>query len=359
MNESIDKPNNEGEELSEISQEIIDATRESETHPKFIKEPKEQKDERGEEAKINEVREELGISDETTKEQSSQETKETEREIKDVKIKLPPELGGTKVTVHVSGEGPGVFIIHGWKHSGLRFEGLLKQLEGYKICAIDLPGFGQSEPLKDNITLEQFTKIAEHTIRETIGDGVHAILGDSMGAIIASKILENGEIKARKAILQGIPADGGTKKLGLKIAARVARVIPGVMKQVEAGHRELNNIPDDERKERIRMESVGVVSDIEKIDERYLQDSLESDPHTTAVISTELANVKVNEIKHNPGAELLITRGELDTTLGEQTAKRLTEASGANYYEFKGSSHTPQMETPEGYLATIQSYLDE
>ena len=56
---------------------------------------------------------------------------------------------GTRLNVHITGDGPPVVLLHGWPHTWRLWQPLLPLLTGRRIIAPDLRGLGDSAPADD------------------------------------------------------------------------------------------------------------------------------------------------------------------------------------------------------------------
>lgn len=94
-------------------------------------------------------------------------------------------LGGTEINFEVLGNGEPVICLHGWNEDCGVFKSRMyrKLLEGHRVYAIDLPGFGASD------RLEKYSFDALNHLLEQFGahaglDRFH-LLGQCMGGIFA------------------------------------------------------------------------------------------------------------------------------------------------------------------------------
>src|SRR4030095_9212337 len=104
-----------------------------------------------------------------------------------------------------------VLVLHGWLHSANRWTHLLEQLSGsFRLYAPDLPGFGTSRPIQSQaITLNCYAAILETLcIALSRKDELHAVIADSLGALLVIKLLQKGVFLAPRLILSGVPTKG-------------------------------------------------------------------------------------------------------------------------------------------------------
>ena len=111
-------------------------------------------------------------------------------------------IKGHDISYSVNGDGHDLILLHGWGANKEIFKPLIEELsEDYRVYAIDLPGFGQSE-IKYALTLSDYVDILGSLIKELqIEEPI--ILGHSFGGRIAIKYASENEIK--KLILVSTP----------------------------------------------------------------------------------------------------------------------------------------------------------
>ncbi|NNJ08865.1 alpha/beta fold hydrolase [Chloroflexales bacterium ZM16-3] len=97
-------------------------------------------------------------------------------------------IGGQEI--HVREQGPPnrqtILLIHGWSSSWYAMSPLLTLLSERSHCvAVDLPGYGESPPLRQRATIEAYVDLLAELIKE-ISPGQQVVLvGHSMGGMIS------------------------------------------------------------------------------------------------------------------------------------------------------------------------------
>jgi len=93
----------------------------------------------------------------------------------------------------VHGSGLPLFMIHG---NGvdhrilLPLDEVLGEAEIFERHYLDLPGFGQCEPLSNDGGLPELADWLESKIRATVGEGPFALLGNSMGGLLCQEMAD-------------------------------------------------------------------------------------------------------------------------------------------------------------------------
>lgn len=95
------------------------------------------------------------------------------------------EIDGVCCHVECSGEGQGVILLHGWGQNLMMMRLLHRQLQdNYRVLSLDLPGFGQSKPLPQAWTMDDYVPLIHH-----LADRYHMkepiLIAHSFGARIA------------------------------------------------------------------------------------------------------------------------------------------------------------------------------
>ena len=100
--------------------------------------------------------------------------------------------------LEVSGNGPGIVLLHGWSDSADTWRPLLAQLgsRGRRAIAVDLPGFGEATRLRDGAVLPQLDAFAADLVERWAGSEPVVIAGTSLGGCLALRLGETpGELR--------------------------------------------------------------------------------------------------------------------------------------------------------------------
>lgn len=108
--------------------------------------------------------------------------------------------------IHVYEEGANhdrvIVLLHGWASSWYALSPLLPVLsENYHCVAVDLPGYGESPPLPQRITIAAYTRIVADLIRQITNKPV-IMIGHSMGGMISLQMtLTESELVERLVLI--------------------------------------------------------------------------------------------------------------------------------------------------------------
>ncbi|MGL4383105.1 MAG: alpha/beta fold hydrolase [Bacilli bacterium] len=101
-----------------------------------------------------------------------------------------------KINYRVSGQGQPVILMHGWGQNIEMMSSIQDCLEHqYLVYNIDLPGFGQSEELNENLSIDGYVQILKQFIQQQeITNPI--LIGHSFGCRIALKYATQYQTKA-------------------------------------------------------------------------------------------------------------------------------------------------------------------
>lgn len=130
-------------------------------------------------------------------------------------------------TYRMSGKGKDILLIHGWGDSLQTYDGLSRDLaREYRVTALDLPGFGATEPPKDVWGLEEYAAfLADFTDKLHIRP--YAVIAHSNGGAVAIKAAASGRLKPEKLVLlasSGIRDRQKFRRFLLKVIAKIGKV---------------------------------------------------------------------------------------------------------------------------------------
>ena len=95
------------------------------------------------------------------------------------------QVDGICCHVECSGEGQGVVLLHGWGQNCSMMRLVQRELEDrYRVVNLDLPGFGDSVPLKKPMSIKEYAMFVRKLMAE-LGIEDPIIIAHSFGARIA------------------------------------------------------------------------------------------------------------------------------------------------------------------------------
>lgn len=112
------------------------------------------------------------------------------------------EVKGIRLNVAESGKGEPLVLIHGWSNNWQGWTLLAEQLSPqYHLLMVDLPGFGDSGPSPD-YSIEFLADLLADFIAR-FHPKTRAIIGGSMGTLIASELVKRHPKSCKQLILLG------------------------------------------------------------------------------------------------------------------------------------------------------------
>jgi pimeloyl-ACP methyl ester carboxylesterase len=100
-----------------------------------------------------------------------------------------------------AGEMPTIVMVHGFRgdHHGL--EPVVAHLEGFHVLSPDLPGFGESEPLRGPHDIDGYATWLHEFVAAVGFEEPPVILGHSFGSIVVSAALARTPLRAPRVVL--------------------------------------------------------------------------------------------------------------------------------------------------------------
>lgn len=126
------------------------------------------------------------------------------------------------------GNGSVVLMLHGWGDTRGTFLELAKALAGdYTVVALDLPGFGGTQPPPVAWGLDDYCDFIADFLTKVGIEDLYCVVGHSNGGAIAIRGLASKKLRARKVVLlasAGIRNVYRGRKKALRIAAKAAKI---------------------------------------------------------------------------------------------------------------------------------------
>ncbi len=192
---------------------------------------------------------------------------------------------GKSVVVWSWGDGPTVFLLHGWAGRGGQFYPFVEPLirAGYSVVAIDAPGHGQTPGVLSSVV--DFCDVLREAV-DKFGPA-HAVIAHSLGAAATILALRQG-LKTNRVVLIAPPnsperyIDNFARRLGVSEATKLA-----VTARLE-------------RRYQVRLDQLEIASFAKELTTKALIIHDRNDKNVPVQISRNLAQLW-------PGAELLET----------------------------------------------------
>jgi pimeloyl-ACP methyl ester carboxylesterase len=282
------------------------------------------------------------------------------------------DIGGPVHYVDFGGnpEGPTIVLVHGLGGSHLNWDLLAPLLtHAARVFALDLPGFGLSEPELRLATVQNNRRVLDRFIRDVAGAPV-ILVGNSMGGMISILQASRRPETVAGLVLLDPAIPGGRRTLDGRVALNFAAFgIPGVGERFLAARRrrmgaratvrqtlELCGIDPDSVPERLIDRSVALVEqrqDVAGMDRAFLTAArslllLLIDPR---LLHRAMAAIRV---------PVLLMHGAQDRLVPVAAAREAAERHPDwRYVELAGVGHVPQLQVPQVVAGEILGWLRE
>jgi pimeloyl-ACP methyl ester carboxylesterase len=137
-------------------------------------------------------------------------------------------VNNTMVHYTVNGVGPVVVLVHGWGDSLSTFHSMQTKLQkAYRVIALDLPGFGESEPPSETYDLQKYAQFVADFLHKITEKHIYAFIGHSNGGAIIIRGVSGGILHSDRVILlasSGIRSTYRRRKKALRIVAKTAKL---------------------------------------------------------------------------------------------------------------------------------------
>jgi pimeloyl-ACP methyl ester carboxylesterase len=127
---------------------------------------------------------------------------------------------GVRLRVFFGGEGPPLLLLHGFGGAAWNFTEMVPLLGGRRLVVPDLPGHGGSEPLP----APSLTGFADAVA--TLVDEPAAVLGHSMGGVVALRLAERHPELVRSLVLAAPAGISSSSRLSTIFLAAVGVLRP-------------------------------------------------------------------------------------------------------------------------------------
>ncbi|NEK84645.1 alpha/beta hydrolase [Blastococcus saxobsidens] len=280
------------------------------------------------------------------------------------------DLGGPVHYVDFGGpaDGPVLVLVHGLGGSHLNWD-LFAPLvrEHARLFALDLPGFGRSEPGGRTASVSANVAVLHRFLTEVVGEPA-VLVGNSMGGMIS--ILETGEHPAavRGLVLLDPAVPGPRRALDPLVAITFALyALPFVGERFLGWRRQrqsalarvremlqLCGVDPDQVPSQVIDRSVGLLEerkDVEGMDRAFLAAA-------RSLLKVLADPRRYRSAMASIGAPVLLVHGERDRLVPVAAARDIARRHPAwRYVEMSGVGHVPQLQEPDRVAGEVLGWM--
>jgi pimeloyl-ACP methyl ester carboxylesterase len=238
-------------------------------------------------------------------------------------------IGKIPIFLKKWGGGPKILLVHGWRDTSQKWSDLAGDLMShYEVWTPDLPAFGETPAIPlHHTTLGNYAKILATLINHLApGEGLHAIVGHSMGGLLSLLLLKNRPHLSRHLVVCGAPVVG----------VRYLKPLTDYENLVKQCFLAIQPLP---------------------LMGKLLKDVI--DVNAAASLLKQVCACDLLKEAKPSAVNVLVLRGKHDPFLPRTAATRLAGKLGGVFYEFQGAFHAPMTEQPTHFRRVIRSFLDK
>ncbi len=282
------------------------------------------------------------------------------------------DLGGPVHVVDYGGadDGPAVVLVHGLGGSHGNWDLLAPLLTpSARVWALDLPGFGRSEPGDRRATVQANVAVLQRFLREVVGEPV-VLVGNSMGGMISLFTAAAAPDAVRALVLLDPALPGGRRRLDPLVAVTFALyALPGIGERVLSVRRARQT---PLTRVRTMLQLVGVDPDtlpapvvdraVTLLEQR--EDAAGMD-RAFLTAARSLLRILLDPRRYRAAmarvtAPVLLVQGDVDRLVPVDAARETARQNpGWRYEELAGVGHVPQLQVPDRLAGLVLAWLDE
>jgi 3-oxoadipate enol-lactonase len=251
-------------------------------------------------------------------------------------------LNDVKLYYREEGNGTPLLLLHGLTASMLMYKNEIAQLKNnFHVIALDSRGHGKSE------------KTSNYTLKDHVQDVIALmdyldikkanIMGISMGSYIAQGVAIKSPERVEKLILVSAKSHGKTSSL--------ARLFTQYQSELEG----LNQI------EKVNYLSQYIFHNLDAVGKSMKElgeNSIMLTPEQQASANKALEGFDFRPELHKINVETLVISGKYDGLNPPEDGREIANLiPNSTFIEFEKSGHSPNVEEPDRFMATITDFL--
>ncbi len=277
------------------------------------------------------------------------------------------DAGGKVSVLDHGGEGPLIVCVHGLEGSAYNWNLIAPDLtRHHRVVAPDLSGFGHTEPLDGDSTVERNTELVLDVIDQYGDEAI--LMGNSMGGLISILAAERhpGKVAALALIDTAAPVSSWFSLSPSATAKLSVPLIPFLGKRLIDAYR-ASVTPEEGVREALEF----VAADADRLDPQVWESALEiaelrrTQPWSTDAL-VEATNSIAPYVLRKGRFARLIHRITQPTLLVHGTEDAVVQVQAASWTArqrpdwtvafFEGLGHIPMLEDPNRFLAVFDSW---
>lgn len=261
-------------------------------------------------------------------------------------------LDGCQANVIEIGSGPLMVFVHGLGGSWQNWlENLPHFARTHRCVALDLPGFGASDPVDGDVSIERYARMVAELIDEPA-----VVVGNSMGGFIALELAIKQPDHVSKLVLVSAAVLWQEYRRARPLVT-LANVTEGVVGRALADAPELLVKRPKVRQTALRFGGIRKVPSPEL--QRELILTARRTPGFLPALKA-LSDYPLREDLPSVRCPTLIVWGDKDPLVDVSHARELGDAiPGARVSIYERTGHVVQLERPERFNAEVAAFVDE
>jgi pimeloyl-ACP methyl ester carboxylesterase len=261
------------------------------------------------------------------------------------------EVRGKRIRYVDIGSGPPIVFVHGTGGSWEVWRANISELaHRHRVVAVDLPGFGESEPLDGRASLAASAQVLSELLR-MLNLGPAIVVGHSLGGIVCLHLALDHEEQVTSLVLVdsgGAPISGGRKVL-ITAGLQIARLLMGswlVMKSI-------HDVPW------VRRYFFGFVVRYPDSADQRLLDGAFLTMRAPGVAGAIIAGATDSVGRRLPDIEVptLLLWGEFDRLLPVRLARQMADLmTNARLQIIEDCGHSPNIEYPQKFNHAVENW---
>jgi pimeloyl-ACP methyl ester carboxylesterase len=268
-------------------------------------------------------------------------------------------VDGHRVGVTVAGAGSPLLLLHGIGRDRRDWSEVLSALaEHWRVVALDLEGFGDSEPWSDRVTLASMTWMVRRTLLALgIAEPV-AVVASSMGGAVALRLHADDPKLVSALVLASSAGFASGATLGLRLMA-FRGIGPALLSfRPIAARMQVRTLFAD----RAFASRLLVAEAVERIRRRQTRRVYFQVVHDLGGVRGVRPGWRAEVLRPlaETGTPTLVLWGERDAVLPvEQLTAAAAALPHARTRVLPGVGHMPQIEDPDGFVREVSSFLHD